>query len=281
MTRKEVAEKLEEIVEFSGVRKFIDTPVKHYSSGMYVRLAFAVAAHLEPEILIIDEVLAVGDAEFQKKCLGKMKDVAGEGRTVIFVSHDLAAVKSLCTKGVVLNQGKVSFNGKVEEAVLEYQKLGVQNSSYTCNDIESAIGNENIKVLNFEVTPVNGEIISISSGINVRLEFYNLKENINLDATFELRNLDEQAIFHTGVLLSENSDSKKGNYTVNFSLPANLLNTGNYYFKLIFGENQRYALYINEQIVNFEVQNETLGSNSNKLPGIIRPKLDYHVTIPK
>lgn len=278
MTRKEVASKFDEIVAFSGIEKFIDTPVKHYSSGMYVRLAFAVAAHLEPEILIIDEVLAVGDAEFQKKCLGKMKDVAGEGRTVLFVSHDLAAVKSLCTRGIVLKEGRTVFNGKIEEAILTYQKLGVQNSSYKCDDIKLAIGNENIKVLNFDVTPMSGEVISISSGINVALKFYNFKQNINLDATFELRNLDEQAIFHTGVLLSENSDSKKGNYTVNFSLPPNLLNTGNYYFKLIFGENQRYALYIHEQIVHFEIQNETLGSNSSKLPGIIRPKLNYHVT---
>jgi lipopolysaccharide transport system ATP-binding protein len=120
MTRKEVAEKLDEIIEFSGVIKFIDTPVKHYSSGMYVRLAFSVAAHLEPEILIIDEVLAVGDAEFQKKCLGKMKDVAGEGRTVIFVSHDLAAVKQLCNKGVLLTGGTISEIGSMEKVLKSY-----------------------------------------------------------------------------------------------------------------------------------------------------------------
>src|SRR5690606_2022233 len=111
MTRKEVANKLDEIEAFSGAEKFIDTPVKHYSSGMSVRVAVAVAAHLEPEILIIDEVLAVGDAEFQKKCLGKMRDVAGQGRTVLFVSHDLGAVKQLCTKGVLLEKGTISYQG--------------------------------------------------------------------------------------------------------------------------------------------------------------------------
>jgi homopolymeric O-antigen transport system ATP-binding protein len=121
MSRLEVKAKFDEIVDFSGVNKFLDTPVKHYSSGMYVRLAFAVAAHLEPEILIIDEVLAVGDAEFQKKCLGKMDEVAKEGRTVLFVSHNMAAIQTLCNIGVILEQGKITFNGKIEDAVVEYR----------------------------------------------------------------------------------------------------------------------------------------------------------------
>jgi lipopolysaccharide transport system ATP-binding protein len=120
MTRKEINTKFDEIVDFAGVEKFIDTPVKRYSSGMYVRLAFSVAAHLEPEILIIDEVLAVGDTEFQKKCLGKMKDVAGDGRTVIFVSHNLAAVKNLCSKGIFLASGGVRFQGDVNDVLRHY-----------------------------------------------------------------------------------------------------------------------------------------------------------------
>ena len=120
MRKAEIQKKFDEIVDFSGVEKFIDTPVKRYSSGMYVRLAFAVAAHLEPEILIVDEVLAVGDAEFQKKCLGKMKDVSGQGRTVLFVSHNLHAVSNLCTKGVLLIDGKISINGSIEECIKKY-----------------------------------------------------------------------------------------------------------------------------------------------------------------
>jgi lipopolysaccharide transport system ATP-binding protein len=120
MSRKEVKAKFDEIVEFSGVQKFIDTPVKHYSSGMYVRLAFAVAAHLEPEILIIDEVLAVGDAEFQEKCLGKMKDVATQGRTVLFVSHNMAAIQSLCTSGIFLKQGELKAHGPIEKIINNY-----------------------------------------------------------------------------------------------------------------------------------------------------------------
>lgn len=121
MKQAEIKHKLDEIVDFSGIEKFIDTPVKHYSSGMYVRLAFAVAAHLEPEVLIIDEVLAVGDAEFQKKCLGKMDDVAKkQGRTVLFVSHQLGMVRTLCNKGVLLNSGKLTFEGSASDVIDKY-----------------------------------------------------------------------------------------------------------------------------------------------------------------
>ena len=121
MRKHEIDRKLDEIIDFSGVEKFIDTPVKRYSSGMYVRLAFAVAAHLDPEILVVDEVLAVGDAEFQKKCLGKMDDVSKkEGRTVLFVSHNMAAVRQLCTKGILLRNGALVFNGGTEETINEY-----------------------------------------------------------------------------------------------------------------------------------------------------------------
>jgi lipopolysaccharide transport system ATP-binding protein len=120
MTKSEIKSKLDEIVDFSGVAKYLDTPVKRYSSGMMVRLGFAVAAHLEPEILIVDEVLAVGDAEFQKKCLGKMKDVSGQGRTVLFVSHQLGMINSLCTRGILLNKGRIEYSSTAAETVNHY-----------------------------------------------------------------------------------------------------------------------------------------------------------------
>src|SRR5205085_472902 len=120
MPRTEIARKFDEIVEFAEVEKFIDTPVKHYSSGMYLRLAFAVAAHLQPEILVVDEVLAVGDLTFQKKCLGKMSEVSRGGRTVLFVSHNMAAVQNLCQRGVVLSEGKLVYDGGAEEAIQRY-----------------------------------------------------------------------------------------------------------------------------------------------------------------
>lgn len=127
MTRHEISRKLEEIVDFAGVERYVDTPVKRYSSGMTVRLGFAVAAFLEPEILVVDEVLAVGDAEFQKKAIGKMQDVSkGKGRTVLFVSHNMAAVKSLCTRGIVLLNGTLAYDGSSNDAVNFY----LQNNTH-------------------------------------------------------------------------------------------------------------------------------------------------------
>jgi lipopolysaccharide transport system ATP-binding protein len=128
MTKAEIKSKFDEIVDFAGVAKYVDTPVKRYSSGMMVRLGFAIAAHLEPEILVVDEVLAVGDAEFQKKAIGKMQDVSkGEGRTVLFVSHNMAAVKSLCQKGVVLENGQLAFQGNIDDSLRYYLHSGTQN----------------------------------------------------------------------------------------------------------------------------------------------------------
>ncbi len=162
MTRKEVKLKFDEIVDFSGVEKFIDTPVKHYSSGMYVRLAFAVAAHLEPEILIIDEVLAVGDAEFQKKCLGKMDEVAKQGRTVLFVSHNMGAVKSLCKKGILLNLGEVLFIGNMSNAVEKYLQISdTQISHFIFNNSKTDIA----YVTDVTIENTNGqEILNIPIG---------------------------------------------------------------------------------------------------------------------
>jgi lipopolysaccharide transport system ATP-binding protein len=128
MKKKEIDAKFDEIVAFSGVEKFLDTPVKFYSSGMYVRLAFAVAAHLDPDILIVDEVLAVGDADFQKKCLGKMQDVAGQGRTVIFVSHSMDSVRKLCSRAILLEKGRVLYDGDVNRGIDKYLNPGVKKS---------------------------------------------------------------------------------------------------------------------------------------------------------
>lgn len=159
MKNSEIKRKLDEIIQFAGVEKYLDTPVKRYSSGMYVRLAFAVAAHLEPEILIIDEVLAVGDAEFQKKCLGKMKDVSGEGRTVIFVSHNLAAVRNLCNKGMFLKNGTVQHIGSVYDTLDAYQKLNFSNK-LSAEFVKKEIQNKDIELLKASVKNSDGLIQS-------------------------------------------------------------------------------------------------------------------------
>lgn len=277
MTKREIRSKFDEIVDFSGVERYIDTPVKRYSSGMYVRLAFAVAAHLEPEILIVDEVLAVGDAEFQKKCLGKMKDVSvNDGRTVLFVSHNMAAVRTLCTQGLVMQYGTIVYKGGALDSVDYYQKSSNISSFFEHKgEVESAPGNNNIKILKFTTQPIKGDYLTISSGVEFELIFYNSKPNINLDTTFELKNSDEITIFHSGELISNNKDSKMGIYTVKGKIAPNLLNAGIYKFNLIFGEDQKYPLYIQNEVIQFEILNESLGSNNNTLPGVVRPNLNF------
>jgi len=162
MTRAEVERKFDEIVDFSGVEKFIDTPVKRYSSGMYVRLAFAVAAHLQTDILIVDEVLAVGDAEFQKKCLGKMGNVAGEGRTVLFVSHNLTSVEKLCHKGIVIDGGRIELKGSQTEAISYYiKKIHDKNKVEDLNIRKDRQGDGRIRISKIELYDLEGKQIKL------------------------------------------------------------------------------------------------------------------------
>lgn len=182
MRKKEIQHKLDEIIDFSGVERYIDTPVKRYSSGMYVRLAFAVAAHLESEILVVDEVLAVGDAEFQKKCLGKMGDVSrGEGRTVLFVSHNMASVQSLCKKSILLSNGRIAYAGNVDAGVSKYYEQIKSNDRVI--DIKSVKrrGNGYARITNISIEDTNGntkQYFDINEPIRFRVEFI-LNELIN------------------------------------------------------------------------------------------------------
>lgn len=175
MSRAEITRKLDEIVDFSGCERYLDTPVKRYSSGMTVRLGFAIAAHLEPEILVVDEVLAVGDAEFQKKALGKMQDVSkGEGRTVLFVSHNMGAVKNLCKRGIVLNQGQVAFDGGVEEAICFYTSNSIINkhTAYTVIDRKKEKSGCSLELEYIDIAMLNDvDNMSNEEPIKLRLHF--------------------------------------------------------------------------------------------------------------
>ena len=278
MTKAEISRKLDEIVDFSGCERYIDTPVKRYSSGMTVRLGFAIAAHLEPEILVVDEVLAVGDAEFQKKAIGKMQDVSkGEGRTVLFVSHNMAAVKKLCSKGIVLENGMIKYRGRIKDAVEQYiSDSGNVSSNVYFDDLETAPGNDNIRICSFEVLPETGNIVNVESGIHFRLVFMNYKPDIILDATFELHTIDDIIVFHTGKVLSPNKDAKVGQYDVEFTIPPFYLNTGKYMMKICFGEAQRYLLWGYYEHT-FEIENSLTGQGYNMatLPGILKPHFDF------
>src|SRR6185503_10084009 len=195
MSRTEIKRKFDEIVNFSGVERFLDTPVKRYSSGMYVRLAFSVAAHLEPEILVIDEVLAVGDAEFQKKCLGKMQDVSeSDGRTVLFVSHNMAALQSLCNKSMVLSQGKISLPlTATSEAIAHYlEKIFVRSESRIA-DRKDRSGLGEVRIIDFKMTNEKGEVqpVFISGQKAIfKIYFQNIKNvsSLNLSAAISFTN---------------------------------------------------------------------------------------------
>jgi len=172
MDKDEIDRKYEEIVEFSGVREFMDTPVKRYSSGMKLRLAFAVAAHLEPDILILDEVLAVGDANFQQKCLGRVSEVARDGRTILFVSHNMAAIQSLCTRGIVLNDGEISFIGTADEAVAHYMHE-LNAVAISLRERTDRKGSGDIRFVGIELRDKNGRALStIRSGDDVDIYFF-------------------------------------------------------------------------------------------------------------
>ncbi|RZJ29393.1 MAG: ATP-binding cassette domain-containing protein [Flavobacterium sp.] len=199
MRRHEITRKFDEIVEFSGVERYIDTPVKRYSSGMYVRLAFAVAAHLESEILIVDEVLAVGDAEFQKKCLGKMGDVSkGEGRTVLFVSHNMAAVKNLCNKGIMLQNGQLAFDGTID-ATLDMYMINSQNMNNSLLAFEPQPEKE-AQVLSVELKDENGNDAMeyfTDQDIYVHITMFNRQTQENARLNFSILDKFENLVFIT------------------------------------------------------------------------------------
>ena len=277
MSRKEVSSKFEEIVEFSGVEKFIDTPVKHYSSGMYVRLAFAVAAHLEPEILIIDEVLAVGDAEFQKKCLGKMKDVANEGRTVIFVSHNMSAVKTMCKKGLVLSKGEAKFFGDVDEAVGYY--FGVNNISQQNLIFFDDIFVKNIfslKLISIENTK-KGFDLPLEENLEIQIctsvELFT-DQPYRYSVTYHLYNELGEALFSFS---SKDVIMKKGMNKLICEIPPNFFQTGKFTLSMFFIEDKKNALLVSNEIMLFTVIDSPreIGVYMGKEPGYIRPNFNW------
>jgi lipopolysaccharide transport system ATP-binding protein len=291
MTKKEISSKLDEIIDFSGCERYIDTPVKRYSSGMTVRLAFAVAAFLDPEILIIDEVLAVGDAEFQKKAIGKMKDISrGQGRTVLFVSHNMAAVKSLCTRGVVLENGNIVFQGDIDDAINLY--LNSENSGSDNNAINEFINaqNDNFFVLNFfSVSQDSGKEYNFytSKKVCINIEYKVIQDVMGLRIGFDLIDLTSGAvIFRTfeDDIKNEIQLVKKGSYILSTSIPENFLKNGSFAIKLAIGiHNVRWIIFDDDLILKFVMTNVD-GLNSaftDSRPGFIMPQLIWDKLIIK
>jgi lipopolysaccharide transport system ATP-binding protein len=278
MTKKEINRKMDEIIEFSGVEKFIDTPVKKYSSGMGVRLAFSVAAHLEPEILLIDEVLAVGDAEFQKKCLGKMDEVARQGRTVLFVSHGMTAVKTLCERGILLWQGQLLFDGNITDTIRTYIRESLETF------VLSKLFNITKNNITFKKVSISKE--EIYSGDAFELEFsFNKTDTLDyrFDITFHL--IDEYGhLVFVGSTGKSNASGYKGNGLICAicKIPKNLMNEGVYtIFRLLFVKNKGTVLNEIQNCFSFRIlpKKQKLGWMGEREEGIVDPKLAWNIQI--
>ena len=273
MRKHEIEQHFDAIVDFAGIEKFLDTPVKRYSSGMYVRLGFAIAAHLEPEILVVDEVLAVGDADFQKKSIGKMRDVSSSGRTILFVSHNLTAVEGLCNKGVYLRNGEIVKHGDVLPVINHYvSSVSKFQMRQTWETFEIAPGNDMIKAKRVELKPMNEVkhgIITTKNALKVEFEFWSSLPETMLNVSLFLYTMTGECIFNVA---NFGQQYKSGIIETECTIPGDFLNDGSYYISLMVVEDQLKPLYFFEEVLAFDVkdsrdQNDWLG----KWPGAIRP----------
>ena len=278
MVRSEIRKKFDEIIAFAEVEKFLDTPVKHYSSGMYMRLAFAVAAHLEPEILIVDEVLAVGDAQFQKKCLGKMEAVGKEGRTILFVSHNMRAVEAMCNKSIWLHDGKVEQLGATSHVVNEYLNRGggLEKLVRNWSGADTAPGNDAIRLFRASIIPdvaMFDGLITVNTPL--RIEFV-YRISIPLDSyvfAMHLLTISGECIFITG---STHEKVAPGTYKSTGYIPGDLLNAGMYTIRVYFVKDVTNPMFEISDLLVFEVHDVARESGwLGVYPGAVRPKLKW------
>ncbi|MDO8591186.1 MAG: Wzt carbohydrate-binding domain-containing protein, partial [bacterium] len=235
MTRKEIEKKFDAIVAFSGIGDFIDTPVKRYSTGMYVRLAFSIAAHIEPDILLVDEVLAVGDAEFQKKCLGKMEEVTGQaGRTILFVSHNMAAVEKLCPKSILLSHGKIVMMGETRKVIGHYLQNEYEKAAGSGSLLPLHIDNVTLKSFNITQKNVKTEHLDCDSPFEIEIGFETHSDLTQFRIGIYVRDSMGAILFRslTSDWHPELETIKKGQYKAKLQFPEKLLRPGNYFLAL-------------------------------------------------
>lgn len=278
MKRATIRQKFDEIVAFSECERLLDTPVKHYSSGMYMRLAFAVAAHLEPDILLVDEVLAVGDVAFQKKCLGKMNNVATEGRTVLFVSHNMVAVQSLCTRAICMHQGRITADGAAGEVVAEYLQQSVPDRTEVRYDhLPEAPGNEKVRVNYAGVRPRCGSIpgtITVRTPLVIEFRYWNLVPDVRLDVVLDVENHHGITVFSTGTV--NDHPASRGLMRSTCAVPGDLLNDGMHRIRLSF-VHETGPIYQMEDVLAFNVLDDPYqrGGWHGQWPGAVRPHLKW------
>jgi lipopolysaccharide transport system ATP-binding protein len=289
MRRREIAAKFDEIVEFSGVQRFIDTPVKRYSSGMYVRLAFSVAAYLEPEILFVDEVLAVGDVEFQRRCLGKMEEIGQGGRTVVFVSHSMESILRLCSRVILLEGGRIDADGPAAAVVGRYLRPGHRSTAHAIWPLDSAPGDDAAKITLVQAVGVTGEVqevFDLREPVHLELDFVALGGEKPLTPMISLTNARGTHVFNAldpSPLWTE--PVPPGSYHVRVTVPRDLLNEGwhsvTFFVNTISsGQLERHA--IAEDAVSFTVTDQgegisAKGTFGQQWGGAVSPLLDWTV----
>jgi lipopolysaccharide transport system ATP-binding protein len=286
MTKAEIERKFDEIVDFAGTRKFLDTPIKHYSSGMKVRLAFAVAAHLDPEILLIDEVLSVGDAAFQRKCLGKMDDVAESGRTVLFVSHNMTAVTRLCERTILLEDGRVAADGRSDRVVSRYLSSDLGTTAARAWEEEEAPGNEVVRMREVRVRTDAGDVseaVDIRRPVTLEVEYDVLEEGHVLVPYCGLETEEGISAFVTKDHDPEwrREPRPAGRFVSSVEIPGNFLSEGTYLVAAGVMTEAPYRMHAHEQdAVAFQVMDSLEGDSARgdlgvSMPGVVRPLLEW------
>ncbi|MCU0338882.1 MAG: ABC transporter ATP-binding protein [Spirosomaceae bacterium] len=280
MRRQEIKEAFDSIVDFAGIEKFLDTPVKRYSSGMYVRLGFAISAHLSPEILIIDEVLAVGDADFQKKCLGKMRDVSQSGRTILFVSHNMAAVQSLCNRAFYFEHGLLKMEGDTTHVVNNYlSHVAKTQLERYWETPEEGPGSDEVRFRLVKVAPEyqpGKQYIDVRTPLKVQIEFWNMEERANLNLSLHLYAFTGECIFNVG---TTSQPFDKGLVSATLDIPGNFLNDGSYMISVMVVKDTSSVLYQFSDAVSFEVEDHREGVTwYGKWPGYVRPQFNFQIS---
>lgn len=281
MKKEEIRRRFDAIVDFAEIGKFLDTPVKRYSSGMYVRLGFAVAAHLEPEILLVDEVLAVGDAAFQKKCLDKIGDVAKGGRTVIFISHNMVAVHSLCRRVIWVNGGKVLEDGQSAEIVARYMSASFKGMDLTeeaWDNVEEAPGNDMVRLHRVRVQCQDGDLsapLTMQTPFQVEVEYWNLTAAAHLHITLHLYTAEGVIAFTTGGL--NNRTMPAGLFRSTCYFPGDLLNSGLHRFVVLVVKDTSAIIYSHESRIPINILDvrEREGNWYGREPGVVQPMLEW------
>ena len=288
MTRAEIGRKFDEIVAFAEVEDFLDTPVKRYSSGMYVRLAFAVAAHLEPEILLIDEVLAVGDVPFQKKCLGKMEEVAKGGRTVIFVSHNIQAILTLCGRALLVERGSIVSSGLPIEVVRYYLSQNINSDASSRHrvwkDMKTAPGNDRMRLHEIRLRTDKVDFIaeiSLETPIEIEISYWNLVADAQLQVNLQLFSLEGAAVFEDWSAEEKNWGGRglpQGLFRSVCRIPANLLNEGTYRVRVVFFDAEWITIIFDiDEAVIFSVHDISKRPVewNGRFIGAVHPRLDW------